>query len=67
MHEGLGNAAQCEGSALQQHRPSLSDDLKQKQTRLEEQLTDVKRMQRILHENPALAEFQEILLRTRNI
>ncbi len=59
----------CEGQArsLQINRPSLSTELKQKQERLETQLADVKRMQALLSENPALAEFQEILLRTRNI
>ena len=58
----------CEpGQALAHHRESLSDKLQRKKERLEEQLTDVKRMQELLNENSALAEFQEILIRTRNI
>jgi hypothetical protein len=63
----MDEMAKCEGSTLQINRPTLEEELRQKEERLEQQLKDVKELQSLLAGNPAIAQFQNLVMRVRHI
>lgn len=55
------------GAMTECRRPSLSDNLKQKEDRLRRDLDDVTRARTLLEKNPELRELFDIVTRVRGI
>jgi hypothetical protein len=59
----------CEpaGAMMECRRPTLSDNLAQKEDRLKRDLSDVTRARELLEKNPELRELFDIVTRVRGI